>query len=730
MAGGFVAAVTATAAAVEPSQPTVELVAEEGVDPADDDGRLATPDGVAFDGVEDFVVLPGACGANAPLEPGWSVDCRFVLRPGAAERIEFASLTDRDGSFTRCAIERSGRAEILRCPDLLGERYEQGTVSFTLQIDELSSEGAASLTTQWRDEPRFSVFAGQPGESVVFDGRPLRWFSYFYEEVDGVFLTIRNRDGGPILDTVSVPIEEPFISDQGTADLDLPLGRYRMWPCVGPTVETCVELPGGRPFQIISGEPLELIEGHNRPTAARINVLFVGSGLHRIGLDTGGPGIGLADLARRLMTVGGPVGLDFDGGVVPDDAPADQLMWGPMAIEPLRSNLDRFNFWYLEDDVADETGLLFGGLDETGDAGFDLPNLQITALYSSDQRFASDARGTSFETSEPNPVGPRGRIRFGDARVWVPTYDPLGVSRTLAHEWGHGLFGLRDEYYGFDDRGIAVGYPNCAPDAATAERWWGSMVGEIDPFVDEVASLEAERLRDPGAAIGASGSGSLRERTVIEITEGGCYSDVGSAEVYRPSQDSLMNSEVPVFGAVNRARVEEVLAQFSGRGPMGSLDDLTLRCEGFRGRINCSGTLRSHLDRPLSIVAIDSMPCEFGPGELTADGSVAPVRVTCSTVGPAEPVDLTFKTEQRTVDVVDLNPPPEPTRDVSRLEVASGDRTDPVVGESDDDNGQAVAVGGLLIVATVALGFVERRRRANAGRGSAQQGSGRQGSGQ
>jgi hypothetical protein len=652
-------------------------------------------------GVAALVQLPGECGAGGPLEPGWSVDCRFVIRAGAADSIDYAELLDDRQSFTQCRVEDGGvERSVLRCPNLLADRFDQGTVSFTLNINQWSQEAAAVVTTTWASAQPFDLYSLGVSELVVFDERPLRWFSYFYEPVDGLFISVRSRDGGEVLQTLPVPVEEPFVSAEGSVTLELPVGRYRWWPCLGPTPETCVEQPGGQPLQVIDGEPLELIDGHNRQTAERINILFVGSGL----ADADGATIpALPDLARQLLTIGQPTGVDVEGRVVPAGEPADRLMWGPMATEPLRSNLDRFNFWYLEDDLGDETSLLGGGWDEENDLGFDLPNLQITALYNSDQRFASDARGASFESFEPDEIGPRGRLRFGDARVWISPYDPLSSAPTLTHEWGHGLFGLRDEYYGFDGRGIATGFPNCAPDQETGALWWGDLLGEVDPFVEEVLEIEGRRLREPPDRDG------LLDRVRIEVTAGGCYSDFGSTQVFRPSRDSMMNSEIPVFGAVNRARVDEVLARFSGRGPMGSLDDMTLECEGLLGRINCTGELRSHLDRPLSIVAIDSIPCEIGRGRPQADGSIGPVPVSCTTVGsPVEPVDLTFKTERRSVEVVDVNPPTPPVPMESRLIPLEGGA------DVDASAGDTVWVGGLLIMATVALAFVEHRRRAAA----------------
>ena len=57
------------------------------------------------DDLTSLVVVPGACGSNGPLEPGWAVACRFALRPGAAGQIGFAELADDEGQFRSCVIE-------------------------------------------------------------------------------------------------------------------------------------------------------------------------------------------------------------------------------------------------------------------------------------------------------------------------------------------------------------------------------------------------------------------------------------------------------------------------------------------------------------------------------------------------------------------------------------------------------------------------------------------------
>jgi len=705
----FIAAVVLAGAGASPAFAGEEVIGEGEVVPeTEDDFFIPLP-------VDQLVSLPGTCPVPAPIEPGNAVDCFFQIMPGVdGDVLRFADVLF-DGASWPCHIEAGvGGWDRLACPNVLRDRFEEGTVDLALRIEGEVAEAAATATLTWGIDSGFTLFGDGEGESVVFSGRPLRWFSYTYEPIDGLFLNFRRRDGTAIVGTEQIEAAEVFTSAEGSVVPDLPVGRYRMWPCVGDTPATCEELPGGRPFQVIDGEPLELITGHNRRSADRINVLFVSSGLERV--FEGEPSNQLPELARTMLTIGGPLGVDFEDNVVGEHAAASRLLWGPLAIEPLASHLDRFNFWYLPGDIADEVGMLFAGLDTGGDEGFDLPNLQITALYNDGADFVSDARRTSFESLDPSEVPPRGRLRFGDARVWVPHFSPLSGVTTLAHEWGHGLFGLRDEYYGFDDRGIAEGFPNCAPDLETAELWWGSLLGAVDPFVEEVLAIQQDRLENPEFA-----NVDLADTTAVGVTPGGCYSDVGSTDVYRPSIDSLMHSEVPVFGVVNRHRVQEVLDRFSGRGQVSSLDEIMISCEGLAGFVNCSGELPTYLDKPVSIVAVNSNPCEFGVARRQAGGGLAPVPITCSTTGaPSAPVELSFKSESVTLEVVDVNLPPTPSipqRVLAERESLLQDRElaeserERTENESGPSTGRTVAIGVLLCIAAISLGYVERRRR-------------------
>lgn len=85
----------------------------------------------------------------------------------------------------------------------------------------------------------------------------------------------------------------------------------------------------------------------------------------------------------------------------------------------------------------------------------------------------------------------------------------VNLMATSIHEFGHVFGGLMDEYYDADLRRENIGEPNCAPDIATAKRWWG-----------DLENLDPER---PDIRVG--------------YYSGGCY----SGKPIRPTKYSIMS---------------------------------------------------------------------------------------------------------------------------------------------------------------------------------------------
>jgi hypothetical protein len=123
----------------------------------------------------------------------------------------------------------------------------------------------------------------------------------------------------------------------------------------------------------------------------------------------------------------------------------------------------------------------------------------------------------------------------------------------LAHELSHALFGLQDEYLRSPSK-INFGYPNCAKNLDQAESWWGKDLKKVDPFYYD--------WRRQMQLAGTWEKHQLSANNLqVDFVLGGCGADLGETKVLRPTQVSVMNdvSRIPVFGSVNRNRVEQIL---------------------------------------------------------------------------------------------------------------------------------------------------------------------------
>jgi hypothetical protein len=137
---------------------------------------------------------------------------------------------------------------------------------------------------------------------------------------------------------------------------------------------------------------------------------------------------------------------------------------------------------------------------------------------------------------------------------------PWRVTNTLVHELGHSLFGLDEEYFdrmepsGEDCEGSA---PHRAADLTEAEKWWGHLVGQVDPFFVE--------YRDTMVSHGLWGAREhfeFEESLTVGFFPAGCG--------FKPTGYSIMSwthpddGAIPVFGTVNRLRASQILELWSG----------------------------------------------------------------------------------------------------------------------------------------------------------------------
>ncbi len=280
-----------------------------------------------------------------------------------------------------------------------------------------------------------------------------------------------------------------------------------------------------------------LIAGHNDIGLDRINLIFVPYGWDDIDAFVG---------ASETL-------LSFD--TEPVLVEGVDAQFGPFAIEPWRSNRHLFNVWYVVDEPAQPVSYTSMG------EGFpiDVPDAVIVTL-AVDWPHGAASGFTDFippELPDRSASAPPVGLTLG-----ISSQEPLwGNPQILAHELGHAVFGLSDEYVGqelgFDGRPDLSSFPTCAETVDEATAWWGDRVGAVDPMF----SIWVLELEDAGLGLSPAAEIAARSSVTVSFIDGGCYGPAGSV---RATADSLMNSNIPVLGTVNRDWAEQVLDQYTG----------------------------------------------------------------------------------------------------------------------------------------------------------------------
>jgi len=318
---------------------------------------------------------------------------------------------------------------------------------------------------------------------------------------------------------------------------------------------------------------VELIPGHNNSNADRINLVFVGIGY---------------DNMNQFLTVANR-DIAYDGNAIIDSLSIEKIKLGLFAIEPFKSNKNKFNLWYYpqiwvgpSNGIPSPFAFIQKYRDEpsAGKKDFGLKYVSYMFFTNPDaepQSFAIPGNITSLNKliKEDIIFGYSALLRYPNIDDGMPV---------LAHELGHALFNLRDEYtrvgaefpdkYGF----------NIARSLNEAEQLWGNSYGEIDNFYYEWKNLMIDNgfwidkskpkfvSYDP--KIGDSIFTWYPDTSEISVKyiEGGGITSTGIS--WRPTITSLMSNEdiwdksapkwPPVFGSANRFVMESVLSLFSG----------------------------------------------------------------------------------------------------------------------------------------------------------------------
>lgn len=520
----------------------------------------------------------------------------------------------------------------LVCPDLMGG-WSKGEQPVWVSLDFESPRATVEVDRVNDGVLGFSgVFSRLP---VAFAGAP-RTFgvfrSFMLDPDDEATLLVRRAGSDEVV--AEVPALGPG-ADEGEAEVVFPsVGRWTVTGCLVDPAGGCAREGFRNEVQVVAPVVAPLFDGHNLPGADRIDLLFVGSGWL-------GDLEGFVDVARTLLSFDGePIRLGEEGIAADDEVPFG-LAWGPFSIDPLRGATDRFNVWYLPEEVS-ATAFQRS---PTIDLGIDVaplglgPHVAVVILardlgYSS--RRAS-AEWPTFWSQSPGPAPDPGEVEFGST-VMPFRFDSLSAANTLSHEFGHLLFALADEYPREGGSGAAIGYPNCAPSSAVADEWWGDLVGEVDPMFDRWVATES--------AAGTWYDAWQRVDFGVGFVEGGCSGAGGG--VFRPTAWGLMNEESPVFGAVNRRRVAEVLGWWSGRaawdpelhaGLVVGVCDSDPVADGVR--VVCTGVADDRLDPPAGTLGVDiggaTASCAWIPR-----GGADEIVCEAVVLGPGETVGASF----------------------------------------------------------------------------------------
>jgi hypothetical protein len=296
-----------------------------------------------------------------------------------------------------------------------------------------------------------------------------------------------------------------------------------------------------------------LVADHNDLSADRINLIIAPWGWDDVDKfrDVAWLYLGWDQRAQLINDDGYPIsGADRAGSA--------QL--GLFGIEPYRSNRDKFNVWIT--DISPPGPAVWLNSD---DLPFALPDQSIVTLAKDpDREFPgiSSLAGQDTAFALQETPARTGTDSVANAMIFVRSSFPASAMLDLPHELGHALFGLADEYVGrvgLEDPGeprVDI-WPSCAANIATAQRWWGDLVGEYDPMVD----VWAAEMTAAGFSYLVGDIEELRDLVRIDYVEGGCFGDPGSI---RATEDSLMGFNQPAFGLTNRRAADAILELWEG----------------------------------------------------------------------------------------------------------------------------------------------------------------------
>lgn len=326
----------------------------------------------------------------------------------------------------------------------------------------------------------------------------------------------------------------------------------------------------------------EVFPGHNKVQADRVNLIF---GFEKQGYE-GKIEEAKQNLRDILYWEGEPKTIFYEN----DDDQPDYLTYGLFAIEPLRSMKDKFNLWFYKEGFDSENFLTS---DEGGFKSEAIKFSNATRIYirGDDERYeyeSSYAQHLSFKLlgrdfTEANQSSYRTKvlpqiiekledkskiIELGGVELYLDFTQPLLLEDeyVLTHELGHALFDFSDEYSASRTELANDFKINCANTKEEAQRKWGDLIGQYDPFMDKVAE-DYKRIigTDPRDDYEDPFNGEPIKSTYLDdgrvgIVEGKCAGGKGFA----PTFVSMMSYGENYWNPVQRRQIETIMATFSG----------------------------------------------------------------------------------------------------------------------------------------------------------------------
>jgi IgA Peptidase M64 len=345
---------------------------------------------------------------------------------------------------------------------------------------------------------------------------------------------------------------------------------WRIEACVGTSALTCKAVQKKTDFDVLPIMKAIGVFPETNKNADRINLVFSCD-------NTFTSTQACKDSIVAMMAWDGQAKpTDWQGNIVAGNK-ATTVQYGVFATEPFKSNKNKFNVLYLDNLVDNFDKRIL--LDNLSNDGVNPNSSIILRLHNISARsYASfppygDKPVLTKADMNLQPFVTREDLGIVEQFIGVNGNDTKTSGKVIAHELGHAIFGLRDEYVEANSKIIVPGYPNCQNSSALAVTAWtaltglsqGQLNGNVDQaYYDWVADQKkySNGSYNLGNNAFLAGNRAADYATGFNI-QGGCFGPT-TGNIFRPTQVSMMSNTSPVFGTVNRARAQKVLDQFAG----------------------------------------------------------------------------------------------------------------------------------------------------------------------